>query len=86
MTVREIREVIGNSGSSFEIRRRLDRAGIKYMDKTRESGYFDIQIPNVNGYVKVYRSFRNEIKVIQMFSVIIERSGILIREPAGRRM
>ncbi len=86
MTVVEIREVIGNSDSSFEIRRRLDRAGIKYMDKTRESGYFDIQIPNVKGYVKVYRSFRNEIKVIQMFSVIMERSGILIREPAGRRI
>ena len=86
MTAREVKAVVGGEKNTFEIRRLLQSAGIPYEDVTKEAGYFNLRVQNEKGYVTIFRSFRNEIKVIQVYKTIIQYSGIPAYEQRGRRM
>lgn len=85
MTDSQIRELVGDMKLPSLIRKTLDKAGIKYEYEIDERKMFSFRIPNDAGYVRIYNTYRGEIRVWQYSWVKYEYSGIPTFEPSRRR-
>lgn len=64
----------------------LKNNGIEFVNLTEEYGYLNIRIPRENGYVRIYKPYKqNELEVNSFDAVPMKYSGIPTFEPSGRR-
>ena len=76
--------IIAGAKTAKEIKKKLEDAGLQYIDLTEEYGYMNIRVPFIDGYYRIYKS-GDSINTQVWRKVEFRYSGIPTFEPSGRR-
>ena len=79
--------IVDGAKSPDEIRKRLSDAGLQFEDLSEEFGYFNLRIPLMDGYFRIYKpnGKGEKIRTQRWKKTEFRYSGIPVFEPSGRR-
>lgn len=78
-------DFIGDAKTPRQVKAALRKAGVNFDDISEESGYLNLHIPFLDGYIRIYK--RRDGKIVEQKWTKCEYtySGIPTFEPSGRR-
>ena len=63
MRKEQITHLIDGAKTPAQVRQRLQKANVEYEDATVEFGRFNVRIPLIDGYFRIYQDYRNAIRL-----------------------